>query len=159
VIEQLHNDYDLTLYFFNPNIKPIDEYYRRLCEAERVANYFGVPILAGDYDTKSFDNAVASYADYPEGSERCAVCFNLRLGDTARKSADDNFDLFATTLTISPHKNSAVINRTAEETGVLHGAKPLLGDFKKKDGFKRSTELSRELGLYRQKYCGCRPTV
>ena len=114
-----------------------------------------IELLEAEYDPQEFFNAVKGLENIPEGGERCRKCFELRLGRTAKEAAAHRFDLFATTLTISPLKNAEVLNEVGEEKAKESGTKWLPSDFKKKDGYKRSVELSAKYGLYRQDYCGC----
>jgi len=139
-------------FFYNPNIQPAAEYERRREVAEEVARRLGFPLTVGSYTPDDWLAATQSLADEPEGGRRCAVCFRQRLEATHRFMQDINYETFATTLTVSPHKDAALINRLGEEIG---GADFLARDFKKQDGFTRTMALAREWGLYRQRYCGC----
>lgn len=159
VLECLLPSYDITAFFNNPNIMPCEEYYkreeqmRRLLAAEPFA---GLVSMEGQpYDHEAFAAIAAPYIDEPEGGLRCAACFALRLGETARRAAGGGYDCFATTLSVSPHKNAGVINETGEKMSSLYSVSYLSADFKKKNGYKRSIELSKQYGLYRQSYCGC----
>ena len=142
VIERL-DDYDITMYFFNPNIVPPEEYDKRLGEQRKLSAICGIKLIETQY------NAVNVSGD-------CERCIALRLDETARYAKDNNFGIFTTTLSVSPHKDAALINRLLSDKGKQYGVEPLCADFKKQDGFKRSAELSREYGLYRQNYCGCK---
>lgn len=160
VLEYLTNHFDVTLLFCNPNIYPEDEYRKRAAvQRELIANAaFARPVsfLEDPYDPSTFDHAAAGLETQPEGGARCLKCFELRLGRTAALAASRGFDFFTTTLSVSPHKNADAINRLGEVLSTEHGVRWLYADFKKKNGYKRSLELSREYGLYRQDYCGCR---
>ena len=158
VLEVTARYFDLTLYFYNPNISPEEEFRFRLSELERFVRevpYPDVKIAAPEYDAGEFFGAVRGMEDLPEGGKRCRVCYELRLRKTAEAAKAGGFDCFTTTLSISPYKNAQWLNeiggRLAEEYGISY----LFSDFKKKNGYRRSIELSREYGLYRQNYCGC----
>ncbi|RMF89991.1 MAG: recombinase [Methanobacteriota archaeon] len=155
VIERLKGDYDVTGFFYNPNIHPRREYGFRLKELERFSKKAGFPFITGDYDLKRWFRLVRGLEKEPEGGRRCEVCFRMRLEETAREAAAAGFDVFTTTLTISPHKDAETINSIGRELEEEYGVRFLVADFKKKDGFKRSVEHSRRHGLRRQDYCGC----
>jgi predicted adenine nucleotide alpha hydrolase (AANH) superfamily ATPase len=148
----------LAVYFYNPNVYPPKEYERRLDAMRKVAERWAVEIVKGEYETDApaFNTALEPYALEAEGGKRCAVCFELRLRATAQKTHELGFDSFATTLTISPHKNHSLINALGAQAGAEFGVDYIPTNFKRQEGFKRSVKLSRELGLYRQRYCGCR---
>ena len=139
-------------FFYNPNIQPVVEYERRREVAEEVARRLGFTLTVGPYTPDEWLVATQTLADEPEGGRRCAVCFWLRLAATYNFMQDINYEAFATTLTVSPHKDAALVNRLGEEIG---GPSFLPRDFKKQDGFTRTMALAREWGLYRQSYCGC----
>ena len=159
VLERIADKAKVTVFFFNPNISPADEYEKRLTELKRLISEMKpenpIELLEAEYDPQEFFNAVKGLENIPEGGERCRKCFELRLGRTAKEAAAHRVDLFATTLTISPLKNAEVLNEVGEEKAKEFGAKWLPSDFKKKDGYKRSVELSAKYELYRQDYCGC----
>lgn len=144
--------YYIKGFFYNPNIHPEDEYIRRRQDLEKISDKYSIDIEEGAYDTQNWFNSVKGFESEPEGGKRCGICFRLRLYRTYKKMLDGDYDFFSTTLTISPHKNSKLINRLGREIG---GDRFLERDFKKKDGFKQSVLVSRKLGLYRQNYCGC----
>lgn len=154
-VERIRDMCDLTLFWYNPNIMPQAEREKRLDNLKKVASHFGVNLIEGDEDERDFIRAAKGIEDEKEGGKRCDECFYLRLRAAAEKAKKEGYEYFCSTLTVSPHKNSDKINEigalVAEETGV----KWLYSDFKKREGFKRSIELSAELGLYRQDYCGC----
>lgn len=156
MIQTLCGQYDLSCFFCNPNIAPETEYQLRLTEAKKTADYFKVPFSTDDYLPESWESAIAGAEDTAEGGERCRRCFMLRLRRTAAFCRSENIPAFTTVMSVSPHKNIKMLNEcgalAAAEAGVLY--EPF--DFKKKDGFKKSIILSKELGLYRQDYCGCR---
>ncbi len=155
VIERLAAQYQITGFFYNPNVFPQEEYEHR-CEAvARVAAFFNIPLLCGEYDHKVFLSSVSGLEAEPEGGSRCHVCFRLRLRAAARQANELGFSLYASTLTVGPNKRAELINRLGKEGEAQSGVCFLAGDWKKGDGFYRSVELSRQLGLYRQNYCGC----
>ncbi len=156
VFERLSPDFEVFGFFHNPNIDPANEYHKRLAEARKVAQELGFPLIVPAFDPESWRRAVEGLEDEPEGGDRCAVCFRVNLRATARKAQELGIPFFTTTLTISPHKDSERILRIGREAGLEFGVSFLGENFKKRDGFKRSLELSRDLGLYRQGYCGCR---
>ncbi|MCD6308602.1 MAG: epoxyqueuosine reductase QueH [Candidatus Latescibacteria bacterium] len=156
VLERLGNDYDITGYFFNPNIYPADEYRRRLDAAHEVARRFGIELVEGEYDPGLFLDAVRGLENEPENGRRCPVCYGLRLAETARLASARSFEALASTLTVGPMKKAAVIDPIGEAEAARAGVGWVGGDWKKRDGFRRSCELSKDFGLYRQHYCGCR---
>ena len=159
-IQRLAGHFSLTLFYYNPNIWPFAEYQKRLDAFAPLLEqeWGGYPIrfLEGEYEEDAFSRVAAPLAAQPEGGSRCAACFSLRLSETARQAALLGFPLFATTLTVGPRKNAALICGIGAAEGQRHGVEFLPADFKKKDGYRRSVAMSRELGLYRQHYCGCR---
>lgn len=156
VMEYLSNYFDITLFYYNPNIYPPEEYAHRLSEQLRLCEIFGIPTYPCDYDPARYAAYVRGLEREPEGGARCTKCFELRLDYTAALAKQLGFPLLATTLTISPHKNAPLINTIGEAAAKKHGLVWLPGDFKKKEGYKRSIQLSKEYHLYRQNYCGCR---
>lgn len=154
-LKRIKDFFDITVYYYNPNIDSTEEYNKRSAEQERLCREFGVKFISEEYAPEEFYSAVRGYEDLPEGGNRCGKCFYLRLKKAAEKTREKGFEYFTTTLTLSPLKNAALLNeigkKTAEETGV----KWLPSDFKKKGGYLKSIELSKEYGLYRQNYCGC----
>lgn len=158
-LEYLSKFFNITLFFYNPNITPKDEYEKRLMEAKRLVNELEtsspVSILEGDYDESIFFDAVKGLEQCKEGGERCKKCFELRLNATAKKAEELNFDYFSTTLTISPLKNAGLINTIGEDVSDGLHTNWLVSDLKKKNGYLRSIELSKKHNLYRQNYCGC----
>ncbi len=151
----LKDSYEVTGFFSNSNIQPRREYELRLDEARRVAAAAGVPLLEDDYDPEGWLRLTRKFKDEPEKGRRCDVCYASRLLRTARRAARDGFDAFTTVMTLSPHKKAAVLNRVGRMFGARLGVRFLESDFKKKDGFKKSVDLSRAHGRYRQDYCGC----
>ena len=155
VIELLLQDYHVTAYFYNPNIQPEEEYLKRLGAIEQYCSAKGIALLKGPYESKKWMDMAVGLQDEPEGGKRCEACFSLRLEETARFARENGFTIFATTLTISPHKDAAVVNNAGREAAKKSGVQFLEADFKKGDGYRKSCELSKRLGLYRQSYCGC----
>ena len=156
VLEYLTRYFEVFLSHHNPNIQPRAEYDLRLENQLKVLERIpGVTLVPCGYDGGAYDEAVRGLEDEPEGGARCTECFKLRLDFAAREAKRLGCDYFATTLTVSPHKDAQRINAIGEALAGKYGVKWLPGDFKKRDGYKRSIELSREFGLYRQNYCGC----
>ncbi len=155
VIETLRDEYDLLCFFYNPNIHPDEEYERRLGEMCRYAAKTGIMFIPGKYDPERWLALTESLKEEKEGGKRCDVCYRVRLEETARFAQKAGCDRFATTLSISPRKKASVINRIGEELAETHELAFMEADFKKGDGFKRSVELSKGEGMYRQDYCGC----
>ena len=156
VLEYLTRYFEVFLSYYNPNIQPRAEYDLRLENQLKVLGRIpGVTLVPCGYDGGAYDEAVRGLEDEPEGGARCTECFKLRLDFAAREAKRLGCDYFATTLTVSPHKDAQRINAIGEALAGKYGVKWLPGDFKKRDGYKRSIELSREFGLYRQDYCGC----
>ena len=154
-IERLTDHYDVEGYFYNPNIHPSEEYHRRDAAMDDLAEAVSFSHRKGSADPKPWLKSVEGLEDEPEKGRRCVECIRMRLQETARAAKEGGFDLFAAVLTVSPHKNSGVVNRLGEEAGRVHGVQYFPTDLKKKDGFRRSVELSKKHGLYRQNYCGC----
>ncbi len=154
-IERLTDQFDVEGYFYNPNIHPPEEYQCRLASMNDLAEAVSFLFREGDYDSQGWFTATEGMENEPEKGKRCAECINIRLQEAARTAKEGGFDLFAAVLTVSPHKDSGMINRIGEEAGRLHGVQYLPTDLKKRDGFRRSVELSKKHGLYRQNYCGC----
>jgi len=179
VINSLHGLYDVTLFFYNPNIEPVEEYEKRKNELYKLVKIYSLhegssdnetdvknehtkkqekihlQMLECDYENNSFTDKVNLLRNEPEGGQRCRVCFDIRLGETARRAKAEGFDIFATTLSVSPHKNTAVLNDCGITQSVEHNILYLSEDFKKNNGYMWSVELSKKYGLYRQGYCGC----
>ena len=158
VLEYLCGSFDVSVYFYNPNIYPQAEYQKRRAELLRLISLMpcDVGFLECAYDEAEFTAAANGLENCPEGGERCRVCFALRLGETAKAAKLNGFDMFATTLTVSPHKNAEAVNAAGEAAAKLYGAEYLPSNFKKRNGYLRSLQLSRQYDLYRQNYCGCR---
>lgn len=158
-IEYLSKYFKITVFYYNPNISPKEEYEKRKAEQIRLISSMEtenkVDFLDCDYDYADFENIAKGYEDCKEGGERCFRCYELRLRETAKEAKKGGYDYFCTTLSISPLKNSQKINEIGFFLENEIGVKWLPSDFKKKEGYKRSIELSKEYNLYRQNFCGC----
>lgn len=159
VLEYLSRYFEITLYFYNPNIAPVEEYRYRCGELKRLVAEMlpqsGIRVLEAPYDARPFYEAARGLEGEPEGGARCMKCYRLRLEATAQMAREQGFEYFTTTLSISPLKNAAALNAIGEELGPFYDTKYLTSDFKKREGYKRSIQLSAQYGLYRQDYCGC----
>ena len=155
VIDSLKADYDLDGYFYNPNIHPENEYELRGKEIQRYAESNNIMLIHEEYDDVQWFELNKGMDDMPEGDKRCEICFEMRLEKTARYAKEHGYDIIATTLSISPHKNAQKINEIGLKVAKKHGVRFLEADFKKRGGFERSIQMSRQFGLYRQSYCGC----
>ena len=159
VLEALNRAFDIDVFFYNPNIAPRDEFDRRAEELERLASQMphenALRVIVGDYDNDAYMALCRGHEADREGGARCALCFRMRLEAAAKLAARLGSDYFTTTLTISPLKDAQLLNAIGEAIGRREGVRWLYSDFKKKNGYKRSCELSAEYGLYRQDYCGC----
>lgn len=158
-LEYITNYFDVTLFYFNPNISPQDEYIKRVNEVKRLIDEMpsckDVKFIEGRYEPKEFFDSVRGLEDAPEGGERCLKCFELRLSEAAKIAKEIGAEYVTTTLTISPLKNADNLNRIGYQQAEKFKVKWLPSDFKKKNGYKRSIELSNEYNLFRQNYCGC----
>ncbi len=162
VLEYLCGIFRITVFYYNPNISASEEYRKRAAEQQRlIAAYneekkgYPISVAEGDYEPERFIETARGLETCPEGGERCFRCYELRLRETARRSSEAGFDYFCTTLTISPLKNARKLNEIGQALAEEYGTLWLPSDFKKKEGYKRSIELSAQYGLYRQDYCGC----
>lgn len=168
VLEYLRSFFRITVFYYNPNITEQEEYFKRAAEQKRLINEFNrqlecgevsdaypIKVVEGNYERELFFESVKGLEHCKEGTERCFVCYELRLRETARQAKAAEADYFTTTLTISPMKNAAKLNEIGERLSQEYGVSFLPSDFKKKNGYKRSIELSKEYELYRQDYCGC----
>lgn len=159
VLEYLSEYFQITDFFYNPNIEPESEYHLREEELKRLIREMHpshpITFVSGKYDARIFHAAVRGLEQIPEGGERCFACYRLRMEESAALAAEGEYDYFTTTLSISPLKNADRINQIGKELEKKYGVKHLPSDFKKKGGYQRSIVLSREHGLYRQDYCGC----
>ncbi len=159
VIETLSESFRITVFYFNPNIDEAGEYRKRAAEQKRLIGEMAtenpVGFLEGEYDPEDFLRFARLRKDDPEGGARCSACYAFRLDRTAKEAAERGFEWYTTTLSVSPMKDAERINRIGAAAGAKYGVRWLWSDFKKKDGYRRSIELSREYCLYRQEYCGC----
>lgn len=159
VLEYLSNFFSITVFYYNPNISPKEEYEHRVEEIRRLIGEMEfvhpVKFVEGRYEPKEFFDMAKGLEDVLEGGERCFRCYRLRMEEAAKLAKEGGYDYFATTLTISPLKNAGKLNEIGEELEGIYKVSHLPSDFKKKNGYKRSIELSHEHGLYRQNYCGC----
>ena len=155
--ERLRDHFRVTVLYYNPNIEPEEEYLHRKAEQQRLLGMLGGDIgwLECEYDHAAFEAFAPGMAEEPEGGKRCLACFAMRLKETAAQAKSHGFEYFTTTLSVSPHKNADNVNRAGEEAARRSGVKYLYADFKKKNGYLRSLQLSAEYNLYRQDYCGC----
>ena len=159
VLEYLSQYFEITVFYYNPNIYPESEYTKRILEQQKLIRdmnlKYPVSFLAGRYEKEKFYAMAEGMEDLRERGARCMKCYELRLAEAARQAAAGGFDYFTTTLSISPMKNAQKLNEIGVRLGNEYGVEYLVSDFKKKNGYKRSIELSKEYGLYRQDYCGC----
>ncbi|MBE5925209.1 MAG: epoxyqueuosine reductase QueH [Lachnospiraceae bacterium] len=160
VLEYLSNHFEITIFYYNPNISENAEYNKRVEELKRLISemntVYPVSFIEGEYEPDVYDKAIEGLETLGERSKRCYVCYELRLDKTAQIAKEGNFDYFTTTLSISPHKNATWLNEIGERLSEGVGVPYLYSDFKKKNGYKRSIELSAKYHLYRQDYCGCK---
>lgn len=158
-LEYLSRYFSITVFYFNPNISPKAEFDKRFAEQKRLIEALPsenkISLICGDYNYDEFLNIARGYESVPEGGERCFRCYRMRLEKTAELAKQKGFDYFCTTLSISPLKNSQKINEIGFDVAEKYGVKWLPSDFKKREGYKRSIELSKEYDLYRQNFCGC----
>ncbi len=159
VLEYLSAYFDITVFYYNPNISPADEFNKRAMEQQRLIQAMPltrpVMFLCGAYTPERFTEISRGMEKLPEGGKRCFACYRLRLEETAKMAKKLGFDYFSTTLSISPLKNAQRLNEIGGELSAMYGVPYLYSDFKKREGYKRSCQLSAEFGLYRQNYCGC----
>lgn len=159
VLEYLSNYFSITVFYYNPNIFPESEYTKRICEQQRLLDVLPakhpVSFIAGPYESEKFFEMAKGLEHVKEGGERCFKCYEMRLREAAKMAKNAEFDYFTTTLSISPLKKAEKLNEIGIRLGKEYGVEYLLSDFKKKNGYKRSIELSKEYGLYRQDHCGC----
>lgn len=161
VITYLMNYFDITILYYNPNIYPYEEYLKRKEEQIKVIDELNkisknsISILDCDYDNSKYEEEIKGFEKEPERGKRCEICYNLRMEKTAILAQKKGYDYFCTTLSVSPYKNANLINKIGEKLEEKYQVKWLYSDFKKKDGYKKSIELSNKYNLYRQNYCGC----
>ena len=158
-LERLGDYFNISIFYYNPNITEEEEYNKRINEIKKFISEFKtkypIKLIEGRYDPNEFFEMAKGLENEPERGSRCYKCYKLRLEESAKVASDLGFNYFCTTLTLSPHKNSNWINQIGEELDKEYNSTYLYSDFKKKNGYKRSIELSREYDLYRQDYCGC----
>lgn len=155
VMNLLKQDYDVAGYFYNPNIHPDEEYDLRLGEARQVARTLGFELIKAEYDKEKWLSLTRKFKDEPEKGLRCDVCYAMRLAKAARQASERGYDVFTTVMSLSPLKKAAALNKIGRMFARRYKIDFLEADFKKKDGFKKSVELSKQHQLYRQNYCGC----
>lgn len=169
VLEYLSKYFLITIFYYNPNVYPEEEYDLRIAEQKEIIKGLkereslnqvdgldaDITLIEGKYKPKDFYDNIRGHEQDLEGGERCLICYEMRLRETAKMAKDEDYDYFTTTLSISPHKNAKALNEIGNKVGDEYGTKHLPSDFKKNNGYKRSVELSKEFGLYRQDYCGC----
>lgn len=154
-LERLTEHFEVTVYYYNPNIDTASEYFARAEEQVRLCASLNIPVIKEEYCADQFLTAVSGHEGDLEGGLRCGICFALRLEKTANKAKETGYEYFATTLTVSPLKDAERLNKIGQAIGEKFGIKWLPSDFKKKGGYLRSIELSKQHNLYRQNYCGC----
>lgn len=154
-VKLLQTDYEVSVFFYNPNIQPESEYRAREEEIKQLADKWDFPLIIAHYDLDDWKEEIRGFESEPEGGQRCERCYRLRLAETARIAQQNGFTHCTTTLSISPHKNAELINTIGTGIADRYGLTFVESNFKKKDGFKISCTLSEEEGLYRQDYCGC----
>ena len=155
VINELIKKYDVTLFYFNPNIFPEGEYQKRLQELRKYLQKIKLDLIQGKYDHQAWLEKIKGYENEPERGRRCEICYRVRLEKTALEAKKLGFDIFCSTLSISPHKDAQMINKIGQELSKEYNVPYLASDWKKQNGFKKSCDISREEGFYRQSYCGC----
>ena len=159
VLERIANHFEITIFYYNPNITSIEEYKKRIEEIKKLISIikpkYKISLIEGNYDKEKWEEVIKGLEDEPERGKRCYNCYKLRLEETAKIAEELEFPYFATTLTLSPHKNANWLNEIGENLNNKYNSTYLYSDFKKRNGYKRSIELSKEYNLYRQDYCGC----
>ncbi len=155
VIEELKKEFDVTVYFYNPNIDTSEEYEKRAQEVRRFMGLMDVNYVIENHDSPAFYSAVKGLEHLPEGGERCVECFRLRLNKTFEYAENNNYDLVTTTLSVSPYKSIEQLNMVGKELSERYNLPYLARDFKKKNGYLKSIQNSKKYNLYRQNYCGC----
>ena len=156
VIYKLIEEYSVTVLFYNPNIEPVDEYIKRKETQMNLLNKLNINYIDVDYNNDEFKNKIIGYEQEPEKGFRCSLCFELRLEKTAGIAKEQGYEYFGTTLSVSPHKDSKLINELGVSISTKYKIKYLVSDFKEDNGFQKSIELAKEHKLYRQNYCGCK---
>ncbi len=151
----LSKDFEITLFFYNPNIHPRKEYNKRLESVKIISKKYSIPLIIDRYELRKWFRLTENYKFEPEGGKRCSICFDIRLKRTAAAAKKLKFDLFGTTLTVSPHKNKDIINSIGTAIAANKKLKFYSADFKKKNGFKKTMNTAKKINIYRQNYCGC----
>lgn len=151
----LSSQFAVSVFYYNPNISPQSEYKNRLLELEQFSNLYSIPVIIGQYNQKEWFHAIKPYRFYGELSPRCHACYAFRLDETFRVARKHNFNAVCTTLTVSPYKDAVKINEIGKNLSAQYSIQFLEADFKADGGFQHSIELSKQYGMYRQKYCGC----
>ncbi|MBR1907940.1 epoxyqueuosine reductase QueH [bacterium] len=152
----LENQYLPVVYFYNPNIQPVNDYIKRLDAQKTLCSYFGVELIEEQYEPEVFEDYIKGLETEPERGKRCDKCFELRLNRTAQKAKELNINIFTSSIAISPHKLYPHLKQIGEDAAKKYAIQFLAVDFKKKDGFLKTNKIANELGLYRQNYCGCK---
>lgn len=155
VLQKLSADYAVTIYFYDPNIHPRQEYNKRRDELKKYSQKLNIDFIEGPYDSANWLAKTSGLENEPERGQRCEVCFDIRLAESARYAKVNNFDIWTTVLSISPHKDPKQINKVGEKIAAMVGLPFITADWKKNNGFKMANQLSKEEGFYRQNYCGC----
>ncbi len=160
-ITRLSQEYEVAVYYYNPNIYPEEEFIKRQNTQKQFLQKYNpeIKLIEGEYENNLYEERIKGFRGCKEGGERCKYCFRLRLEKTANLAKKLNYDLFATTLTVSPHKNAKLINEIGKQIENERGVEYLPSDFKKQDGYLQSIRLSKEYDLYRQNYCGCKYSI
>lgn len=155
VIERLNDYFDVAIFFYNPSIYPSEEYEKRLIELKKVAEIYDCKVYEEKKYYDDWKGLIKGFEKEAEGGNRCKICINDRIEATAKKAKELGVDVFGSTLTVSPHKNSEMVNDSGKNSAIKNKVDYLVSDFKKNDGYKKSVELSRKHNIYRQNYCGC----
>ena len=158
-LKLLSDTFDITIFFYNPNIFPEDEYEKRLKDVKRYADFKKITLIIPAYEKSVFENSIRGMEKEPEGGKRCEVCFNIRLKKAASVAKELNYQYFATTLTLSPHKNYKTINELGNVAAKKFDICYYESNFKKNDGFKIANTIAKKFDFYRQNYCGCRYSI
>jgi len=159
VLDDLRLEYDITVFFYNPNIYPASEHEKRAKEQERYLQQIGISYIICDYNPEEYMKEIKGFEKEPEGGSRCEKCFEVRLKKTAEYAKKHNYDVFTTTLSVSPHKNHEIINKIGAEISEAYGVDFLPANFKKNDGYLKSINNSKKYNIYRQNYCGCKYSI
>ncbi|MBU0964216.1 epoxyqueuosine reductase QueH [Patescibacteria group bacterium] len=154
-LQKLQKDFDVTAYYYNPNIYPADEYQQRFKESKEFCEQHNIPFTEENPDQDRWFLLTQGHENDEEKGDRCTICYKIRLEKTAQYAKEHGYDIFGTDLSISPHKDAKRLNKIGRELAQVYGLKFLVADFKKNDGYKQAMELSKQQGFYRQDYCGC----